>query len=114
MVQRQYREGSIERIVTKRQTICGRLNGWSRDSRTLPNHFRGWLCGDDEAMRLALRFLLRQQWDEVSCFACVRDQHVLGGFAEHLASPHIRIDYVQHAWAALGHGGRELGLVPEV
>jgi hypothetical protein len=29
-----------------------------------------------------------------------------------MGSPHIRIDYVQHAMAALGHGGRVLGVLP--
>ena len=35
---------------------------------------------------------------------------IAGGFSESLASPEIRIDYVQHCMAALGHGGRLLGL----
>lgn len=60
-------------------------------------------------LRKVLGFLLRAQWDEVSCFACTREHRVLGGFSEHFASPIIRIDYVQHAMAALGHGARALG-----
>jgi hypothetical protein len=36
---------------------------------------------------------------------------VAGGFSENMGSPHIRIDYVQHAMAAMGHGGRVLGLL---
>ncbi|NLE87343.1 MAG: hypothetical protein GX607_13195 [Myxococcales bacterium] len=55
-----------------------------------------------------LGFLVRAQWDAASCFACSPRQRVLGGFSEHVASPIIRIDYVQHALAALGHGKREL------
>ncbi len=35
----------------------------------------------------------------------------VGGFSENSASPVIRIDYVPHAMAAIGHGGRELGLL---
>jgi hypothetical protein len=58
-----------------------------------------------------LRFLLRNQWRTADCFACPRPELVVGGFSESLAAPQIRIDYVQHAWAALGHGGRVLGLL---
>lgn len=69
--------------------------------------------GDDTAHNVAtlrdmLGFLLRAQWDAASCFACGDLSRVAGGFSEHVASPTIRIDYVQHAMAALGHGGREL------
>jgi hypothetical protein len=70
---------------------------------------RGVDTRDDEAlMARVLTYLLHSQWDDTSCFACARSAFALGGFSEHLASPPIRIDYVQHAWAALGHGGRLL------
>jgi hypothetical protein len=70
---------------------------------------RGMDTTEDEArMRRVLRFLLHNQWNAQACVACTPGDFVLGGFSEHLASPHIRIDYVQHAWAALGHGGRAL------
>lgn len=62
---------------------------------------------DDALMRRALGFLLRNQWRPETCYAC-SGRHVVGGFSEHMASPRIRIDYVQHAWAALGHGARAL------
>jgi hypothetical protein len=66
---------------------------------------------DERVLRLALSFLLHHQWDEVSCFACTTSSHpVVGGFSEHMASPTIRIDYVQHAMAGMGHGGYMLGL----
>ncbi|WP_437298984.1 hypothetical protein [Sorangium sp. So ce426] len=70
------------------------------------------LASDQALMRRVLGFLVRQQWSPATCFACSRDVIIEGGFSESMASPRIRIDYVQHAWAALGHGGRMLGLVP--
>ena len=63
-----------------------------------------------EHLRAALTFLLRNQWQPRRCFACTKRRRVAGGFSEHMASPDIRIDYVQHAWAALGHGAEALGL----
>lgn len=59
-------------------------------------------------LREVLGFVLGGQWDATSCFACTRDHQVVGGFSEHLASPVVRIDYVQHALAALGHGAAVL------
>ena len=70
------------------------------------------LSADRARMERVLGFLVRQQWDEVTCFACARSVTIPGAFSESMASPQIRIDYVQHAWAALGHGGRALGLLP--
>src|SRR5262249_17460163 len=55
-----------------------------------------------------LGFLLRQQWDAVSCFACATSPKIPGAFSEQVASPTIRIDYVQHAWSAIEHGARAL------
>jgi hypothetical protein len=66
------------------------------------------LDGDRESMRLVMEFLLRQQWTPASCFACAPDGVALGGFSESMGAPEIRIDYTQHAWAALGHGGEWL------
>jgi hypothetical protein len=55
-----------------------------------------------------LGFLLRQQWSRDNCFACAT-RAVIGGMSEHTHSALTRIDFAQHAWAALGHGGRALG-----
>lgn len=59
-----------------------------------------------------MEFLLRQQWDDVTCFACPDASVVAGGFSDSMLTPTLRIDFTQHAWAALGHGARVLGLVP--
>lgn len=56
-----------------------------------------------------LAFLLKQQWTVDNCFACINRQAV-GGISEHPHSSKIRVDYVQHAWAAWGHGARVLKL----
>jgi hypothetical protein len=55
-----------------------------------------------------LAFLLRQQWSRENCFACATPL-VEGGLSEHTHSALTRIDFAQHAWAALGHGRRALG-----
>lgn len=55
-----------------------------------------------------LGFLLRQQWSRENCFACATAL-VEGGMSEHTHSSLTRIDFAQHAWAALGHGRRALG-----
>lgn len=69
-------------------------------------HARGEdLSADRERMRLAIEFLVRQQWNARTCFACAPHRTVIGGFSESMTAPEIRIDYTQHAWAALGHGG---------
>ncbi|MBL4686047.1 MAG: hypothetical protein JKY37_15745 [Nannocystaceae bacterium] len=65
----------------------------------------------ERALTLTLPFVMHNQWRAESCFACTSEHTVLGAFSEHMASPQIRIDYVQHALASLGHGGRILGLV---
>lgn len=64
-------------------------------------------------LRAAMGYLLRNQQRPRRCFACTRRRRVYGGFSEHMASPMIRIDYVQHAWAALGHGAEALELFEE-
>jgi hypothetical protein len=72
---------------------------------------RGEPVEDDRALlRDVMSFLLRAQWTDSSCYACKRPELVRGGFSEHLASPKIRIDYVQHAMAALSNGARVLDL----
>ena len=68
----------------------------------------GDLTEERARMRLVLGFLLRQQFDERTCFACTPDARVTGGFPESPAAARIRIDYVQHAWAAIAHGARML------
>jgi hypothetical protein len=66
---------------------------------------RGMDVGPDRTLlRHVLEFVLRQQWTEDVCFACAPGLAAVGGFSETSASPPIRIDYVQHAMAALGHG----------
>jgi hypothetical protein len=69
--------------------------------------------GEDAAaeradLRRALAFVVRHQWQGPECFACAAPDRVVGGVSESVAAPLIRIDYVQHAWAALGHGERVL------
>lgn len=66
-----------------------------------------------ELLREVLAFLVQAQWDAAACVACAASNEAVGGFSRHLASPPIRIDYVQHAWSALGHGGRALGLLED-
>jgi hypothetical protein len=70
---------------------------------------RGEPVTDDKALlRDIVTFLLRAQWSEASCYACLKPNLVVGGFSQQLASPGIRIDYVQHAMSAIGHGGELL------
>ena len=57
----------------------------------------------------AHEFLLRQQWTGPAAWAVVDAPRVAGGFSESMVSPTIRIDYAQHAMAALGHGARARG-----
>lgn len=67
---------------------------------------------DTSLMEHVLTFLIEQQWSAANCFACAPDQKVVGGWSESVGSLDVRIDYTQHAWAALGHGGHQLGLLP--
>jgi hypothetical protein len=72
---------------------------------------RGMPVDEDKALlRDLVTFLLRAQWNHTGCYACRNPDDVAGGFSQQLASPSIRIDYVQHAMAAIGHGARLLGL----
>jgi hypothetical protein len=61
-----------------------------------------------ELLGKVLGFLLRQQWSEENCGACANSA-VIGGMSEHTHSLLTRIDFAQHAWAALGHGAEALG-----
>lgn len=65
----------------------------------------------ERALAGAMRYLLFAQWREEDCFACTEQVHIPGAFSESLSSPVIRIDYVQHSLAGLGHGARALGLL---
>ena len=59
------------------------------------------ITADVALLRQAVAFLIRQQWSPSNCFACVRA--AIGAISEHTHSPITRIDFVQHAWAAVGH-----------
>jgi hypothetical protein len=73
---------------------------------------RGMPVDEDKALvRDLVTFLLRAQWSRTGCYACRDPDQVAGGFSQQLASPAIRIDYVQHAMAAIGHGSKLLGLL---
>jgi hypothetical protein len=73
---------------------------------------RGLPVDEDKALlRDLVTFLLRAQWTRTGCYACRSPEEVAGGFSQQLASPSIRIDYVQHAMAAIGHGSKLLGLL---
>ncbi len=65
---------------------------------------------DEQLLRRLLTFLLRQQWDRTTCFACKEPDLVAGGFSDSMLTPTLRIDFTQHAWAAIMHGSSLLGL----
>lgn len=70
---------------------------------------RGEPTAPNEAvLRELLGFLLRQQWTAATCAACT--PLAIGSMSEHLHSPITRIDFGQHAWAALSNGAIALGL----
>jgi len=72
---------------------------------------RGMPVDEDKArLRDLIHFLLRAQWSEAGCYACSDPKQVVGGFSQQLPSPSIRIDYVQHAMAAIGHGAKLVDL----
>lgn len=62
---------------------------------------------EERLLGRVMGFLQRQQWSRDNCFACASTQ-VIGGMSEHTHSAITRIDFAQHAWAALGHGRRVL------
>jgi hypothetical protein len=83
--------------------------GEALDASILIKQKRGLNVDEDKALlRDLLGFLLRAQWSEASCYACKSPGVVVGGFSQQLASPGIRIDYVQHAMSAIGQGGKLL------
>ena len=55
-------------------------------------------------------YLLNEQWLAEDCWACQSPEFVTGGFSESMSSSVIRIDYVQHALSAIGHGAKYLDL----
>jgi hypothetical protein len=63
----------------------------------------GPTSAEERLLGRVLGFLLRQQWSRENCFACATPD-VIGGMSEHTHSAVTRIDFAQHAWAALGHG----------
>jgi hypothetical protein len=75
-------------------------------------HARDEPTAKDEALLAkCLGYMLKNQWREDNCAFCTRSLRIPGGFSENVGSPVIRIDFVQHALAAISHGGRELGLL---
>ena len=83
--------------------------GEALDASIFIKQKRGMNVDADKALlRDLVGFLLRAQWSEASCYACKKPSDVVGGFSQQLASPGIRIDYVQHAMSAIGQGGKLL------
>jgi hypothetical protein len=64
---------------------------------------------DVRLLKQVMTFLMRQQWTDKTCFAC--QPEALGSLSEHTHSPGVRIDFVQHAWAGLGHGAQVTGML---
>lgn len=62
----------------------------------------------EHVLGLIMGFLLRQQWTTETCPACA--PLALGSMSEHPHSPITRIDFAQHAWAAVAHGAEVLRL----
>jgi hypothetical protein len=61
---------------------------------------------DTAPLREIVGLLARQQWNDENAFACVPE--AIGALSEQVHSPMTRIDFSQHAWAALVHAEREL------
>lgn len=64
----------------------------------------------EAALRRALDFMVRAQWDETSCFACTRRLPMVGAYGESLASTVVRVDFVQHAMAGMAGTRRALDM----
>ncbi|MEL7306056.1 MAG: hypothetical protein AAGJ56_09525 [Myxococcota bacterium] len=62
----------------------------------------------EHALASSLDYLVAHQLRSESCFTCAPRARVDGAFSESPVSPGIRIDYVQHAMAALTHGAAAL------
>lgn len=63
---------------------------------------------DTQVLTHILGFVLRQQWTPVTCVACT--PLAVGSLSEGMNSPITRIDFGQHAWAALANGAKSLGV----
>jgi hypothetical protein len=61
---------------------------------------------DRRLMEAIVLFVLRSQRTNVNSFACVPG--AIGGFPEQVHAPITRIDFAQHAWAAVAHARNEL------
>ncbi|MEO0460516.1 MAG: hypothetical protein AAF219_06705 [Myxococcota bacterium] len=61
-------------------------------------------AGLEHALASSLDYLVTHQLRTESCFTCAPHARADGAFSESPVSPGIRIDYVQHAMAALTHG----------
>jgi len=61
-------------------------------------------------LREVTAFLLRAQWRRPDCYACKTPERAVGGFSQHLASPHIRTHYVHEAMTALAKAAHLLKL----
>lgn len=95
-------------VFPPRNTATAGL-GEALDAAITLKQKRGMAVDADKALlRDLVTFLLRAQWSEAGCYACAKPNEVIGGFSQQLASPSIRIDYVQHAMSAIGHGGELL------
>jgi hypothetical protein len=62
-------------------------------------------------LRRTMKYLLHHQWTEDNCAMCTRKLRIPGGFSENVASPIVRIDFVQHAMAGMLHGSEALELL---
>lgn len=72
-------------------------------------HARGDDATDDtQVLTHILGFVLRQQWTQATCVACT--PLAIGSLSEGMNSPITRIDFGQHAWAALANGAKALGV----
>ena len=73
---------------------------------------RGLAVDEDLAtLRRTMKYLLHHQWTEDNCAMCTRKLRIPGGFSENVASPIVRIDFVQHAMAGMLHGSEALELL---
>jgi len=68
------------------------------------------LAEDRVLLKKIVLYLIRRQWDHAACFACDAGKLAVGAFSESIASPVIRIDYLQHALSALAYGEELLEL----
>lgn len=116
-------------ILTKESRVAPEYIGGFGFGNVIPPHNTG-AAGFGEALAAAIEvararsegadefasvmhdlvgFLLRQQWTAETCAACA--PAAVGSLSEHMHSPITRIDFAQHAYAAVSHGARVLGVV---